>query len=102
MGKMKAIFQKMKEEGYKGNADEYLEKHVKDMIFERNHDTGEIRVRNAGDYGNEVIHTEGVQAGPVDLRKEIADDIWAADKKLVDGKWYISISDVIKIIQGEI
>jgi len=107
MGKMKEIFQQMQEEGYKGDAKEYLNNYVKNnpdkLIFERNPDSGAIRARKVGDYGNEkIINTKEVQSGPIDLRKEIADDLWAANKKLVDGKWYVPISDVLKIVNGEI
>tara|TARA_R100001377_G_C3176069_1_gene104826 strand:- start:878 stop:1057 length:180 start_codon:yes stop_codon:yes gene_type:complete len=31
-------------------------------------------------------------------REEILSEIWAADKKLVDGKWYVELSEVANII----
>ena len=31
-------------------------------------------------------------------REEILSEIWAADKKLVDGKWYVELSEVAEII----
>ena len=31
-------------------------------------------------------------------REEILSDIWAANKKLIDGKWYVCLSDVCEIL----
>ena len=31
-------------------------------------------------------------------REEILSEIWAADKKLIDGKWYVCLSDVCEIL----
>ena len=31
-------------------------------------------------------------------RSEILDEIWAANKKVVDGKWYVSLTDVCEIL----
>ena len=31
-------------------------------------------------------------------RSEILDEIWAANKHTVDGKWYVSLSDVCAIL----
>ncbi len=35
------------------------------------------------------------------IREDILSDLWAANKKVVDGKWYIELSEAIKIIGGE-
>ena len=35
------------------------------------------------------------------LRESILSDLWAANKKVVDGKWYIELSQAVKIIGGE-
>jgi len=31
-------------------------------------------------------------------REEILSEVWAADKKLIDGKWYVELSEVAEII----
>ena len=31
-------------------------------------------------------------------REEVLSEIWAADKKLIDGKWYVCLSDVCEIL----
>ena len=31
-------------------------------------------------------------------RSEILDEIWAANKHTIDGKWYVSLSDVCAIL----
>jgi hypothetical protein len=31
-------------------------------------------------------------------REEILDEVWAAKKKLIDGKWYVELSEVAEII----
>ena len=77
-------------------------------IFERNPDTGQIKSRKKGDYGNERI--EGNIDEVMDkvihpvrkrIREEVLDELWAADKLNKDGYWYIKLSDVIKIIGDE-
>tara|TARA_A100001201_G_scaffold12653_1_gene16129 strand:+ start:526 stop:765 length:240 start_codon:yes stop_codon:yes gene_type:complete len=67
-------------------------------IYERNPDTGEIRSRNVGDYGNEKVIVEGKE--PINMRESILSDIWAANKRVVDGKWYVELSQVAEIIGG--
>ena len=67
-------------------------------IYERNPDTGEIRSRNVGDYGNEKVIVEGKK--PINMRDAILSDIWAANKRVVDGKWYVELSQVAEIIGG--
>ena len=67
-------------------------------IYERNPDTGEIRSRNVGDYGNEKVIVKGKE--PINMRESILSDIWAANKKVVDGKWYVELSQVAEIIGG--
>ena len=67
-------------------------------IFERNPDSGEIRSRDFGDYGNEKVVKKGKE--PINVREEILSDIWAANKKVVNGKWYVELSQVAEIIGG--
>jgi len=38
---------------------------------------------------------------PSTVREEVLSEIWAADKKLIDGKWYVCLSDVAEIVGGE-
>ena len=35
------------------------------------------------------------------LREDIISDLWACRKKVVDGKWYIELSQAVKVIGGE-
>ena len=57
-------------------------------IYERNPDTGEIRSR------------EIKEPTICNLRDAILSDVWAANKKVVDGKWYVELSQVAEIIGG--
>ena len=68
-------------------------------IFERNPDTGEIRSREAGDYGNEKIVVKGEE--PINMREEILSDIWAANKVNHHGHWYVRMSDIVRIVTNE-
>ena len=68
-------------------------------IYERNPDTGQIRSRVKGDYGNEKVIVEGKE--PINMRESILSDIWAANKRVVDGKWYVELSQVAEIIGGD-
>tara|TARA_R110001583_G_scaffold4582_2_gene26268 strand:+ start:467 stop:733 length:267 start_codon:yes stop_codon:yes gene_type:complete len=36
----------------------------------------------------------------IGMREDILSDIWSANKKVVDGKWYIELSQVCEIIGG--
>jgi hypothetical protein len=58
-------------------------------IYERNPDTGEIRSR------------EIKEPTSANIREDILSDIWAANKKVVDGKWYVELSQVAEIIGGD-
>jgi GH43 family beta-xylosidase len=58
-------------------------------IYERNPDTGEIRSRE--------MH-EPTKAQKAITRSEILDEIWAAKKHTIDGKWYVCLSDVCAIL----
>tara|TARA_B100001094_G_scaffold289806_1_gene306965 strand:+ start:429 stop:635 length:207 start_codon:yes stop_codon:yes gene_type:complete len=60
-------------------------------IYERNPDTGEVRSRKIQD------PTKWIGAN---IREDILSDIWAANKKVVDGKWYVELSQVAEIIGG--
>ncbi len=68
-------------------------------IYERNPDTGQIRSRKVGDYGNEKVIVKGKE--PINVREEILSDVWAANKKVVNGKWYVELSQVAEIIGGK-
>ena len=68
-------------------------------IYERNPDTGQIRSRVKGDYGKETVIREGSDS--IDMRESILSDIWAANKKVVNGKWYVELSQVAEIIGGD-
>ena len=74
-------------------------------IYERNSDTGQIRSRKKGDYGNERI--EGTLDEVMDkvihplrnrIRAEVLDELWAANKVNNNGHWYIRLTDVVNII----
>ncbi len=39
-----------------------------------------------------------VPEGFREIRSDILDEIWSAKKKLVDGKWYIELSEVCDIL----
>jgi hypothetical protein len=69
-------------------------------IYERNPDNGEIRSRNVGEpIGSEKIEKPGItKAQKAISRSEILDEIWSADKHTIDGKWYVSLSDVCAIL----
>tara|TARA_R100000541_G_scaffold41311_3_gene48740 strand:- start:12078 stop:12371 length:294 start_codon:yes stop_codon:yes gene_type:complete len=84
-------------------------------IYERNPDTGEIRSRDVGGpIGSEKIVKKGTRnqskynfptrekittsAQSAISRSEILDEIWAADKHMMDGKWYVNLSDVCEIL----
>ena len=88
-----------------------------ERIFERNPDTGQIRSRKPGDYGNESIvkaskvmrnQAKDLNAvmdqviNPVRkrIREEVLDELWAANKVNHQGHWYIRMSDIIKIIES--
>ena len=61
-------------------------------IFERNPDTGEIRSRE--------MH-QPTKAQAAISRSEILDEIWAANKTLKDGQWYVKLSEVCAILGEE-
>jgi GH43 family beta-xylosidase len=58
-------------------------------IYERNPDTGEIRSRDV---------TEPTKAQKAISRSELLDEIWAANKHIVNGEWYVRLSDVCDIL----
>ena len=60
-------------------------------IFERNPDTGEIRSRE--------MHQP---TKPINVRESILSDVWAANKRVIDGKWYVELSQVAEIIGGKV
>ena len=67
-------------------------------IFERNPDTGEIRSRDAGFIKHKDMIKQSTNAQQAISRSEILDEIWAANKHTIDGKWYVSLSDVCEIL----
>ena len=52
-----------------------------------------------GDYGNEKVVKKGKE--PINVREEILSDIWAANKTVHNGKWYVELSQVAEIIGGD-
>ena len=66
-------------------------------IFERNPDTGRISSRKAR-FG--ATRPKQRAKAPADLRQDILQDIWAANKKVVDGKWYVELAQVCAIVGG--
>ena len=60
-------------------------------IYERNPDTGEIRSRDQHD-------PKATTAQKAITRSEILDEIWAADKTVINGNWYVKLSDVCAIM----
>ena len=66
-------------------------------IFERNPDTGRIRSRQAR-FGAGSAKPQA--AVPADLTQDILQDIWAANRKVIDGKWYVELAQVCAIIGG--
>jgi len=88
-----------------------------ERIFERNPDTGQIRSRKKGDYGNEriekvskVMRNQAKDLNAVmdqvinpvrkRIREEVLDELWAANKVNHNGHWYIRMSDIVKIIES--
>ena len=93
-----------------------------EKIFERNPDTDQIRSRKKGDYGNERIEeptdTNGIpytddqveaynenamledmhNSIQYRVRREVLDELWAANKVNHEGHWYIRLTDVVSII----
>jgi len=35
-----------------------------------------------------------------EIRQDIISDLWACNKKVVDGKWYIELSQAVEVIGG--
>ena len=60
----------------------------------------QIRSRKVGDpIGSERIDRPGAtKAQHAISRSEILDEIWAANKTLKDGEWYVRLSDVCAIL----
>ncbi len=66
-------------------------------IYERNPDTGEIRSRDL-----KKVVEKMVKPATQDMREDILSDVWAANKKVIDGKWYVELSQVAEIIGGKL
>ena len=66
-------------------------------IFERNPNTGRIRLRQAR-FGAGSAKPQA--AAPADLTQDILQDIWAANRKVIDGKWYVELAQVCAIVGG--
>ena len=60
-------------------------------IYERNPDTGEIRSRDQHS-------AKATKAQKAITRSEILDEIWAANKHIHNGDWYVRLSDVCDIL----
>ena len=73
-------------------------------IYERNPDTGKVRSRKIVDpMKGDEDQDEGLsydKPTTSNIRESILSDIWAANKKVVDGKWYVELSQVAEIIGG--
>ena len=67
-------------------------------IYERNPDTGEIRSRDL----KKVVEKMVKPTKPINVREDILSDVWAANKKVIDGKWYVELSQVAEIIGGKL
>jgi len=69
-------------------------------IYERNPDTGQIKSRKKGDYGNETVEVKGKETKFQNAlsRSEILDEIWSANKVTHNGHWYVKLSDVCAIL----
>jgi len=71
-------------------------------IYERNPDTGEIRSRETGrsesNYNFPTREKITTSAQSAISRSEILDEIWAAEKHIHDGEWYVRLSDVCAIL----
>jgi hypothetical protein len=70
-------------------------------IYERNPDTNQVKSRKKGDYGNEIVEIEGKDED-INVREDVLSDIWAANKTLHKGKWYVELSKVAEIIGGKL
>ena len=89
-------------------ADVHMQSKKEKRIYERNTDSGVVKSRKPGDYGNERI--EGNMDEVMDkvihpirkrIRAEVLDEIWAAPKVNHEGHWYVRLADVVNIIEGE-
>ncbi len=71
-------------------------------IYERNPMTGKIRSREINHpTTDEIIEFNRKNATTAQSaidRSEILDEIWAAPKYTVDGKWYVCLTDVCEIL----
>ena len=74
--------------GYINSKKEFKEK-IMAKIYERNPDTGKVRSR------------EIKEPTSTNIREEILSEVWAANKRVVDGKWYVELSQVAEIIGGK-
>ncbi len=50
-----------------------------------------------GKKGKEMEQEHLGRLGQTD-REEILSEVWSAEKKLIDGKWYVELSEVAEII----
>jgi len=71
-------------------------------IFERNPDDGKIRSREINHPTTDEIiefnRKNATTAQSAMSRSEILDEIWAANKHVKDGEWYVKLSDVCAIL----
>jgi len=67
-------------------------------IYERNPDTGEVTSRDAGFIKHKDMIKQSTNAQQAMSRSEILDEIWAANKHVKDGEWYVKLSDVCAIL----
>jgi len=72
-------------------------------IYERNTDSGVIKSRKSGDYGNETIEPSSLDyskqlEGQHKVRKEVLNELWAANKVNHEGHWYVRLTDIVNIV----
>ena len=71
-------------------------------IYERNPMTGKIRSREINHPTTDEIiefnRKNATTAQSAMSRSEILDEIWAANKHVKDGEWYVKLSDVCAIL----
>ena len=74
-------------------------------IYEKK-DDGTIRSRKIGDYGNErdeksiAMRYDEMEDIAIQhrVRKEVLEELWAANKVNHQGHWYVRLTDVVNIV----
>jgi hypothetical protein len=73
-------------------------------IYERNSDTGEIKSRAKGDYGNERIEEPAMSDKYIggSLKKDVIHNIWGTKRIVFQDNWYVQLSEVVNIIEKKL